>query len=137
MRKYSINPVERAVIAEKWRQGAVTAQIHALIGLNSEELVNQAGRVLYVVLGAALAQDLDADMPELRIIRGAVGALFDQAGLDVIPADRRASIIRGLEVCGELIPLLERRLLVDSACELQLKLRIGHVKMSDFKELTA
>ena len=91
---------------------------------------------MYVVLGAAMAQDLDADMPELRIIRGAVGALFDQAGLDVIPADRRASIIRGLEVAGELIPLLERRALVDSACELQIKLRIGHVRMSDFKGLT-
>lgn len=137
MRKYKISPVERAVIAEKWRQGAVTAQIHALIGQNSEELVNQAGRVLYVVLRAALAQNLHADMPEIRIIRGAVGAVYDQAGLDVIPADRRASIIRGLEVAGELIPLLERRALVDSACELQLKLRMGNVMMSDFKELTA
>ena len=136
-RKYKISPVERAVIAEKWRLGAVTAQIHALIGLNSEELVNQSGRVLYVVLGAALAQDLDTDMPELRIIRGAMGALFDQAGLDVIPADRRASIIRGLEVAKELIPLLDRRALVDSACELEIKLRIGPVLMSDFKELTA
>ena len=132
-----ISPIERAVIAEKWRQGTVTAQIHALIGMNSDELVNQAGRVLYVVLGAALAQDLDADMPEMRIIRGAVGAIYDQAGLDAIPEDRRTSIIRGLEVAADLIPMMERKALTDSACVLALKLRCGHVMSADFERLTA
>lgn len=137
MKPRKISPVERAVIAQKWRLGTVTASIHALIGDDSDKMVNQAGRVLFVVLGAAGAHKISAETPEIRIIRGAVGAIYDQVGLDMIPADRRASIVRGLEVASELIKLLPSKALTDSACDLELKLRRGDVMMSDFTEMMA
>ena len=135
MKPRKIGMVERAVIAHKWRLGTVTANIHAMIGDDSDKMVNEAGRVLYVILGAAMAQKLSADTPEIRIIRGAVGALYDQVGLNAIPANRRASIVCGLEVASDLIKLLPGKALTDSACDLEIKLRGDHVMMSDFEEM--
>src|SRR4030095_13659538 len=43
-------------------------------------MVDKAGRVLYVVLGAAIADDADPELPEIRILRGACNAVYDQAG---------------------------------------------------------
>jgi len=131
-----ISMVERAVIAQKWHQGAVSAQIHALIGDDSDVMIDSAGRILYVVLGAAIAEGVDPEQLELRIVRGAVNALYDQVDSIGIPADRRASIVRGLQAAGDLIPLLGRKHLVDSASILELKLRHGDVMMSDFQGLT-
>jgi hypothetical protein len=136
-RSKSISPVERAVIAQKWHKSAVTANIHALIGDDSDALVNSAGRILYVVLGASIAEGIGPEQLEIRIIRGAVGALYDQVDSPTIPKDRRSSIVRGLQAANELIPMLERKNLVDSACELAMKLRRGDVLMSDFCGLVA
>jgi hypothetical protein len=127
--------IERAMIEKQWHATAVSAQIHALIGDDSREMVNKAGRVMYVALGAAIAEELDPDMPEIRILRGACNAVYDQAGEPEIPAARRASIVSGLEACERLIPALERKSLIDAACELALKMRGAHVHWSDFQHL--
>ena len=138
LKRYTgMNPVARAVIAAKWSDTALNAQIHAYIGGDGQKLVNEAGRVLFVVLGAAMATGLDADMPDIKIVRGAVNAIFDQAGEAVIDELRRASIISGLHASARLLEDVPRKVLVDCACELHLKLRYGHVLMSDFEGLTA
>ena len=130
-----LNLVERAVIAQEWRHTTLEAQMLALCSLDSDKVVNKAGRTLYVVLGACMAEQLDPEMPEIRILCGSVNAVHDQAGEVEIPELRRASIVRGLQVCAELVPLLERKALVNAACELALKLRTGHVNMSDFEAI--
>lgn len=127
--------IERALIEQQWHQTAVTAQIHALYGDSSDGMVNGAGKVIFVVLGAAIADGLDADQVELRILRGAVNAVHDQAGEHVIAAMRRAAIVSGLEVAKRLIPQLNRRSLIASACELHMKLKRQHVHLSDFQAL--
>lgn len=135
-----MNPVLRAVIAQKWQQTAVDAHIHALMGDNSDKLVNDAGRVFFVVLGAVIdCQDafIDKDSPDVRILRGAVNAVYDQAGEAEISAERRASITSGLLAAQRLSAMLSRKLLVDSACELHEKLLRQDVRMSDFERLTA
>ena len=135
-----MNLVLRAVIANKWAKTALNAHIHALIGNNSEKLVNEAGRVFFVVLGAIRADKIgviDPDEPDVRILRGAVNAVYDQAGEPVIDALRRASIVSGLLAAERLAALLDRRLLVDAACNLDAVLKRRHVLMSDFEGLTA
>ncbi|WP_213956316.1 hypothetical protein [Variovorax sp. dw_954] len=126
--------IERALIEKKWHATTVRAQIHAVLSDNSDEFVNAAGRMLFVVLGALIAEEVDPEMPEVRIVRGACNALYEQAGEPTITPERRASIRSGLEACDRLIGALERRSLAASACELELKLRAGHLYWNDFEQ---
>lgn len=127
-----ISMVERAIIANQWHQGMVDSKIHALIGDDSNKMVNLAGRMLFVALGAALADNLDPEDPDIRIIRGAVNAVHDQAGESVIPAIRRASIVSGLEAVSRMCQRVQRKSLINAACEMELRLRNGHIHTSDF-----
>lgn len=135
-RRVGLSLVERALIERDWRATAVTAQIHALIGDSSDGMVNAAGRVLYVVLGAAIAEDLDAEQPDIRVVRGAVNAVHEQAGAPDIPPARRGSIESGLRAAERLLPTFARRSLVDAACDLELKLR-HQQQAADFTALLA
>lgn len=130
-----LNPIERALIAREWQHTALEAQILSLAGQDADKLVNKAGRMLFVVLGACIAEGVEANTPEVRILRGAVNAVHDQAGEKVIPALRRASIVNGLQTAAALIPELSRKALVDAACDLALKLRAGDVRLSDFEAI--
>lgn len=134
-RRVGLNLVERAVIANEWRHTALEAQMLALCSLDSHKLVNKAGRMLFVVLGAAITQRMDANLPAIRIIRGAVNAVHDQAGEPDIPAARRASIVSGLNAAAGLIAELDRRHMVDAACDLALKLRRDDVVLADFETI--
>lgn len=134
-RRPGLNLVERAVIASEWRHTALEAQMLALCSLDSQKLVNKAGRMLFVVLGAAIAEDVSPDLPAIRIIRGAVNAVHDQAGEPEIPDTRRASIVSGLNAAAGLIPSLPRKSLVDAACDLALKLRRDDVVLADFQAI--
>lgn len=133
----SVHPVERALIAQQWRQNVATARIHALMGDNAQALVNQAGRVFFVVLGAAMQEGMSDDQRELRIIRGAVNATHDQAGVEPIDPVRRASILAGLEAAVVLLGVLPYPAVVRAACELAAKLRIQDISLVDFQRLIA
>lgn len=132
-RTFGLNLIEKAVIAHEWRHVALEAQLLALCGMDSGKLVNKAGKVLYVILGACVADGVSQDDPSVRIIRGAIGAVHDQAGESHIPAQRRQSIVIGLQTAAAMIPALDRKALVESACDLAVKLRTGHVHLSDFQ----
>ena len=131
-----VGMVERAIIANKWRLESVDAKIHALIGDNSKEMVHLAGKMLYVALGAALTEKMDADDVDVRIIRGAVNAVHDQAENPVIDPLHRQSIVSGLEAVSRLIQRVDRKSLIDSACDLSIKMRSQHLHYSDFQQLT-
>jgi hypothetical protein len=135
-KRSSLHPVERAVIAQKWTQTAVNAEIHALIGNDSDKLVNEAGRIFYVVLGAAIESGMSPDVPDVRILRGAVNAVYDQAGEAEINETRRLSIISGLQAARRITEVVAYKALVNTACDLHLKLKTGDVHMSDFAKLT-
>ncbi|WP_416406511.1 hypothetical protein RCH27_08480 [Paracidovorax citrulli] len=127
----AVNMVERALIAHEWRANVATARIHALMGENPKALVNQAGRVFFVVLGAAMQQQLHEDQREIRIIRGAVNAVHDQAGVEPIDPMRRASILAGLETAVQLLAALPYPAIVQSACDLAAKLRRQDIRLED------
>lgn len=133
--KPSLNPVERAIITRDWRAGVSLARIAAITSDNSDKMVHRAGTVFFVVLGAAIASGMNPGDWRLNIIRGATNAVYDQAGESVITSERRTSIGRGLEVAAELVPSFTHVQLVQSACDLALKLKTGHAYVSDFETI--
>lgn len=134
-RTHALTPVERAILVHQWKQGGVSSRIHALIGEDSDRLVSGAGKVMYVVLGACAAAGLDHDEPDLRVLRGAVNALGEQAGEPEVQEARRASIVSGLHACDRLLPRLTQRALADAALDLDMRLKRGDVKFADFERL--
>lgn len=134
-RQVGFGLVARAIVAKEWHATAVRAQIHALLGDDGHQFVNAAGRVLFVVLGALIAEEVDPDMPEVRIVRGACNALYEQAGDVHIDPARRASIRAGLEASDRLIGALSRKALTDAACDLTARLQAGDVRWADFERL--
>lgn len=130
----TIGMVERAIIAQKWKLESVDAKIHALIGDNSREMVHLAGKMLYVALGAALSENMSAEHPDIRIMRGAVNAVHDQAENPVIDPLRRASIVSGLEAVSRISKMVPPKALTDAACDLALKMRSQHLHYSDFHQ---
>lgn len=137
-RTKTLSPVERALIAAQWRGNVSTARIHALMGDDADALVNQSGKVLYVVLGAALLEGVNYDdTPDMRIMRGAVNALEEQAEVEKIDELRRKSLLSGLEAAARMLEVLSYPSVVKSACDLELILRNGHAMASDFRKLIA
>ena len=134
-RHYGLNLVQRALLARRWQKDAVAAGIHAMIGEDAGKLVNYAGKTAYVILGACAAANLSADLPDIRILRGAVNAIYDQADQQAIPQERRLAIVSGLEACNRLLPLLTQRQVSDAALDLELRLQRGDVHYSDFVTL--
>lgn len=131
----SVNPVLLAVCAAKWERDAVTAQIHALIGGDPDKLASSAGRVIYVVLGASILDGLDAELPDLRILRGAAGALYDLAGAHSVSDHLRGALISGLEACARLCEVLTSKHLAGAACDLEFALKAGHLNWSAFEQM--
>ncbi|SEF28475.1 hypothetical protein ABL840_26830 [Variovorax sp. NFACC27] len=134
-RTTTLGLIARALIEKQWHATAVRAQIHAILGDDSDQFVAAAGRVLFVVLGALMAEDIDHDLPDVRIVRGACNALYEQAGVPVIDPTRRASLRSGLEACDRLVDGLQRKSLIDAACDLELKLKTGHLDWASFESL--
>lgn len=108
------------------------------MGASSEDMVHQAGKVLFVVLGAALTEEIPASDPNVRIIRGAVNALSDQAEVEEISPAHRTAICSGLDASVRMLEDLPYKAVVDAACDLELKLRnSAYVGTQDFLTLIA
>lgn len=129
-----LNGVAAAMFAAQWKREAVTGRLHALIGGNSDKLVNGAGRIFFVVLTAA-ARTTDMDTPDMRILRGAIEALHDQAGEAEVSEVRRAGIVSGLQACDRLLEGLTQKALAEAALYMEARLRAGDVHYSDFQQL--
>lgn len=125
-------PVAKAVIENDWQTSKITAEIHLLMGGDSDRLVDGAGRIYFVVLGGCLAQGIEADDTDVRILRGAVEALHEQAENPVIDETRRKSLISGLSACNRLLERIQRKHVKNAAFELAARLKLGNVRYADF-----
>lgn len=127
---------EKANIRRDWATDNLSAQIHAMTGQDAALMVNKAGRVMFVVLGAAMAVGIDASQPDMRILRASVNALHEQAGEPVIDETRRASIASGLDAAARLSPLLPLEAIFRAACDMNVKMkRPEGVSLADFQAL--
>lgn len=133
----NVSPIERMLIGQQWRRVTIEAEIHALMGEDSAKLVNAAGRVFFVCLGACIAEDVPLEMQEVADMMDGVEAVHDQTGEDEITPDRRARIVRGLGSAMALIEALPHAALVQSAVMLAIKMRRQDILLSDFHALRA
>lgn len=129
-----INPVLRAVIAAKWSKDKVKAQLQAYLSNDGIEVVQQAGRIFFVVLMAFIANGMPNDHPDVRILRGAVNALEEQAEVEQVDAHRRNSLISGLNAAMRLVEEIPADLIIASALILEERLKHGHVYAAEYRE---
>jgi hypothetical protein len=127
--------IARKRVYDEWTAANTSARIQAIMGENPDQFVDQAGKVFYVVLGAAIAMELDPDMVQLRIIRGAVNSLVDLAGMPTLPDTHRHSIEAGLRACDELVEAMPNIEIQKAALVLATTLKKGDVWSTDFEQL--
>jgi len=137
MKKPSINPVERAVLMQKWDDFALVGRIQIMMGDSSKTVTNYAGRMMFVALACALAAEIDSDDVDVRVIRGAVNALHDHIGNKTIPPELRASLSSGVNAALRVADRAGRKVVATEICKMELRLRVGHLSYSDFQELVA
>lgn len=112
----------RAQILTDIRSLAVDAAIHAWNGEDAPPMINKAGRLLYVVAFAADQAGVDAEHPDMRILRGTAGAL-EAFAADQQHVDRyRASLQSGLAAINRLLPRCNDMHLLLGAAALEGKL---------------
>lgn len=132
-RRLGIGLVERAVLLKKWSDFAVSSQINMLLGDCAPTLVNYAGRMVYVGLGCAAFMHIATDDSDVRILRGAANALYDQVGQDEI--ENRQALFAGVEASLRVAQRVGSKVLVDEICKMEVRLRTEHLNFSDFQEL--
>lgn len=125
-----LSPVERAVIAAKWTATTWDANIHALIGANEHELTGKSGTVFYVAL--YLARKNCPESADARIVASTVNAISGIAGTGRVDDMVRKTVASGLQAASRVYHAASHKQIVDAACDLELKLRKGHVHHSDF-----
>lgn len=112
----------RAQILADIRSLALDASIHAWNGEDPQPMINKAGRVLYLVAFAADQAGVDAEHPDMRILRGTAGALESFAS-DQEHMDRyRKSLQSGLAAINRLLPNCSDMHLLLGAAALENKL---------------
>lgn len=134
--------IERAAVA-RWRKEVETdyravldvAAIRALQSNDSKAMVEAAGRVLYVVLGAAMQEGASDEDEAMLPIIDAVNAVFDQAGVDEITVGTRLRVHAGLDAAVAALEVLDFDAVVDAACMLEVKLSKQHIGIDDFRAL--
>lgn len=130
-----IHPVLRAVIAQQWEQTAVAAQIQAIIGGDASRISNQAGRVVFVIMGASLLDGVDANNEYFLRVQESAGALYALAGAPSVEDDIRCALIDGLEACGSLCEVLTRKSMTDAAVDLHFALQVGNLNWQAFETM--
>lgn len=112
----------RAQILADIQSLALNASIHAWNGEDAQPMINKVGRLLYVVAFAADQAGVDAEHPDMRILRGTAGALESFAA-DQKHVDRyRASLQSGLAAINRLLPRCNDMHLLLGAAALEGKL---------------
>ena len=131
-RQVRIGLVERAVLVKKWHDFATSSQINMLIGDCSEMVLNYAGRMVYVALMCAKAAGFAADDGDYRVLCGTANALHDQVGLDEVVY--RQALQSGVYAAMRVAERVGNVTLVEQVLKMELLLRAGHLRYSDFVE---
>ena len=126
-----ISMVERAVIASQWSSITWDANIHALMGSSEPDIANKCGRVFFVAI--ALSRLNCPGSADQRIMLSTMNALYEIVDTDQIDDLTSQSIISGLRAASRVYHAATHRQIVDAACGLELKLRKGDVRISDFE----
>lgn len=115
------NPVAAAILRARIRQDMAnlktTAALQAWNGEHLPNLINSAGRLVYIVLAAAEACGYKADHPDMRVCMGMGEALGD-LGQDKRLEFHRPAIQSGLLAIERLLPTLSDWAMGNAAIQL-------------------
>lgn len=100
------------------------AEMQAWMGEHRANLINTAGRLVFIVLGAAQRGGLTNDEPDVRIALGMGSALGD-LGEDGRLDHHRPAIQSGLMAIERLLPRVDAMHMADAADELDRLLGMG------------
>ena len=106
------NPVAEAVLLYDVRAAIradvanlkTAAELQAWTGSSAANLISNAGRMLWIVLGAALSCGVDKESADVRILRG-LGEVLGDLQADGRIEQHRASIQAGLLAAERLLPM--------------------------------
>lgn len=134
-RPLRLHPFERQKLRAIWSERTVNAGIHSLMADDVEDVVAKVGTLLYVVLGAAQMEDLDAEAPDMRILRAAANTLEDCAGAKAFTDLQRASLSSALEALKRTVATIPEETLLIAATHAKVRLAHGPVTVADFRVL--
>lgn len=127
----------RAEVAERYRTTMLLADIKAMQADDAHGMVNAAGRVLFVTLGAAMAEGVSDEDPTVQHLIAAVNAIHDHLDSDAIEAAYRDCVTTGLGAAALMLEQLDHEAVVDAAVDLEAKMRVKHITIDDFRALVA
>lgn len=131
------NPIYRKIVAQNIANAIAqdvrnlmqAAEMQAWASDHTANILNTAGRLLFITLGAAEAQGFTSDSPDIRIMLGMGSALGDlQADGDV--ERHRPAIQAGLMAVGRVMPHLTPANVFMAAEALDCALKQGEVGMA-------
>lgn len=134
-RHLRLNLFERQRLRQTWSERTVNAGIHALATDDAQVVMAKVGTLLYVVLGAAMLENLDQDAPDMRILRAAANVLGELVGTDKLTHQQQASMSSALEALKRIVAALSEESLFIAATEAKRILAAGPVSLADFQAM--
>lgn len=131
-RSLRLHPLERQRLRQVWSERTVNAGIHALATDDAQVVMAKVGTLLYVVLGAALLENLDQDAPDMRILRAAANVLGDLVGTEKLTHLQQATMSSALEALKRVVAALPEESLFIAASQAKRILAAGPVTQADF-----
>lgn len=134
-RSLRLHPFERQRMRQIWSERTLNASIHALNGEDLAAVLDKTGSLFYVVLGAAMIEQISPDTPDMRILRATANTLGDLTGADQITHQQRGSLSSGLEALRRLVAGMNEESLFVAATHAQQLLSRRPVTLADFEAL--
>lgn len=125
----------RAEVADRYRTTMLLADIKAMQADDAHGMVNAAGRVLFVTLGAAMAEGVSDEDPTVQHLIAAVNAINDLVVDDTITDEVILSVRLGLHAASLMLEQLDHETVVDAAVDLEQKMTRQHITIDDFRAL--
>lgn len=114
----------RSQVSRSITELATSAGLHGMIGDNTPMLLNQAGRLCFIVCHAASACGF-SESPEVRILRGTAESLGDVNANPESLHRLRGSINSGVVAAQRILPKLDEFALAMASLELDAMLAAG------------
>lgn len=130
-RKFGLNPVERAIAKQKWKEFLSTAQLHALIGGDIQSAIDRICTLFYIIGLAAYKQNLLT--PEIRIIHGASRTALDVSFENSITEMQRGTLNSGLLAIERIKDSIKEKYLIEASIHTSLLLKQDGVYWRDFQ----
>jgi hypothetical protein len=110
-----MNPVQRAILRQRWSGKSVMGQIHALTGEDCSKLLAYGSVLFFVASACGMHLGWTGDEPDMRILRASVNALDDLAQRHQITDIDRGSLLAGMMAAQRIIEITPIEVVTDAA----------------------